>query len=133
MMIGLRDIRKVKKDYEADCDCYEKVEEAQNNTENFQLKLALYKSLAGYYNEVGNDEEAFFHQKEYTALIKERRKVARNISGEVLQILKAEKENTVLLSRTFFIIIVVLVLLIPGILLLKLSFKNLKYKFLCFP
>lgn len=128
--LGLGDIRKVKKDYEAACDFYEKVEEAQNNTENFQLKLGLHKSLAGYYNEVGNDEEAFFHQKEYTALIKERRKVARNISGEVLQILKAEKESSVLLNRAFLVIIVILVLLIPGILLLKLNFKKLKGKLL---
>lgn len=129
---GLGDIRMIEKDYGAAFEYYEKAKEAKKSSENFHAKSGLHKRLAGYYNEVGKDEEAFFHQKEYTALMEERRRVARNISGEVLQILKAEKENTVLLSRAFLIIIVILVLLIPGILLLKMNFKELNIKSLFF-
>lgn len=117
--LGMGDVMMEQRDYDSAFEYYEKANEARKKSENFQIKLGLHKSLADYYNAVGNDEEAYLHQREYTSLLKERRAVARNISGEILQILKDEKENTALLSRAFFIIIVILIVLIPGILLSK--------------
>src|SRR5699024_8400703 len=117
--LGMGDVMMEQRDYDSAFEYYEKANEARKKSENFQIKLGLHKSLADYYNAVGNDEEAYLHQREYTSLLKERRAVARNISGEMLQILKDEKENTALLSRAFFIIIVILIVLIPGILLSK--------------
>lgn len=129
---GLGDIRMIEKDYGGAFEYYEKAKEAKKSSENFHVKSGLHKRLAGYYNKVGKDEEAFFHQKEYTALMDGRRRMARNISDEVLQILKAEKESSVLLNRAFLVIIVILVILIPGILLLKMNFKELNNKLFYF-
>lgn len=74
---------------------YKKAEANITTSESFNVKSSLFKGLSNYYKAVGNQAEAIRYNELYTDYVKDFSNSTKDISNQLIQQLRLEKEITV--------------------------------------
>lgn len=112
---GLGDIFIKKGQTEQAGEYYKKAEVYAKSSNNLNAKIIINKSLAAYYETIGDTNTALKHQQLYTELLNTQAKTAKAISTELITELNKKEKNN---GKIFNILISVLVVLVIAIVIL---------------
>lgn len=98
----LAEIEMYNKNYDAAYDLFNKAEAYVETSDNFNIKSSLYKGLSNYYKIIGNQAAAIRYNELYTDYVKAYSLSTRDISHQLIQQLRLEKQEV--LRRNFLLI-----------------------------
>lgn len=114
---GLGNVALASKDYKQALHYYKQAQDYMGNQSNFNADVLINKSLSNYYKEVGNQDLSFSYHESYVELLKERNRKAKQVSNQVIQLLRqqevqAQRSRDMLTLATLVLVAIIVFLLV---------------------
>lgn len=115
--VDLAEVAMVTNHYEDAFGYYKQAESYMSSSDNFNIKVVLYKGLSKYYRAVHNETEAVRYNDLYAANVNQHLNLTSDISNQLISQLGLEKEHSRRQILLLGVLIIVLILLTVSIIL----------------